>query len=103
MFDICIEDFDRMEIAEEELVRAEREFLSVMEINVVALAVAADTLRRLCVRRDDLLFSRSLRIINSPLELRIFDTGDMMVEEVPGGLTLAPKSLVGEVMIELIV
>jgi hypothetical protein len=102
VFDICVEDFDRIEIAEDELVRAVREFLPVMEINVVALAVAADTLRRLCVRRDD-LFSGSFRTLKPPLELRIFDTGDIIVEEVPGGFPLAPESLVGEVMIELIV
>lgn len=55
VFDICVEDFDRMEIADEELVRAEREFLPVKEINVVALAVAAETLRRLSIRFQDFI------------------------------------------------
>lgn len=91
-----------MEITDEELVRAGREFLPVNEMNVVALAVAAETLRRLFIRLNNLLCI-SLRRMDSPLELRIFETGEMIVEEVPGGLALAPESLVGEVMIEFIV
>lgn len=54
VFDICVDDFDRMEIAEEEFVRAEREFFPVNEITVVALVVAAETLRRLSIGFDDL-------------------------------------------------
>jgi len=37
---------------------------------VVELAVVAETLRRLCARREDFV---------SPFELRIFETGEMMV------------------------
>jgi len=71
-----------MGIADDEFVRAVREFLPVMDIYVVALAVAADTLRRLCIRRED-LFSFSLPIFKSPFELRIFDTGEIIVGDVP--------------------
>lgn len=55
LFGICVEDFDRIEIAEDEFVRAEREFLPVKEINVVALVVAAETLRRLSIDFDSLI------------------------------------------------
>jgi hypothetical protein len=71
-----------MGLADDEFVRAVREFLPVIDTNVVALAVAADTLRRLCTRRED-LFSLSLLILNSPFELRIFDTGEIIVDDVP--------------------
>ena len=47
VFVIYVDDFDRIGIADDEFVRAAREFLPVIEIYVVALAVAADTLRRL--------------------------------------------------------
>lgn len=42
-----VDDLDRIEIAEDEFVRVVRAFLSLIEMYVVALAVAADTLRRL--------------------------------------------------------
>ena len=106
---ILFDDFDRTEIADDEFVRVAREFRSVMERYVVALAVAAETLRRLCLRRAEARLTSFSRD-RSPFELRIFDTGEITFAGVPRArwankLTFGfdPDAFVGEAMIELMV
>lgn len=77
--------------ADDEFVLDEREFF--IDMIVVELAVVAETLRRLCARREDLL---------SPFELRIFETGEMMVVVVEDVTWLLVEVRIGEVMMEFI-
>lgn len=63
-----INDGECDRLAVHEFVLDEREFF--IDMIVVELAVVAETLRRLCARREDFV---------SPFELRIFETGEMMV------------------------